>query len=294
MITFPTSFQNANGDEAAAIGHMFSDRNSTTRYVEVAQAEDYVMFRLVDESEDQRYGFEHYRKVTEARVHIDNIPSFVSLIDESLEYLENNTSEYRYVVSSCMFEGTQINFTMTEVGVTIGMVLGFGKVLKVRLDMFDTNKLSSLLSAFVRDYEDYINNRVFVTATLREWHAVLDNLDGNWPAHEIEEAIRDSIAQNPEDVVTVELPDQYEADHIADLMVVRYEWSVDEWRRVLEGLRDNREWDLYSRLREELGFFSDLGDPRGCTGLTMLETELSFLDQEKVQRACYLAAVSGR
>lgn len=290
MITFPTSFLNANGDEGSSIGRLFWDREIDNTYVEVLQAEDYVLFRLVHESEDQRYGFEHFRKWAEFRVTVQAMPAVAGIILAEVP----EEGPYLSVPLYDEHDGDEIGFAMTEKGLTIGCKLGDTKILKVRLDEDDTLTLCDLLTAFYDDYQDYLNRREFITATLREWHIVLDRLNGGWPSEDINEAIYNASAEHDDDEVTVEVPDAYEAERIKDMMTYEYEWSVAEWRRVLQGLAESHDWNLYNKLVTEFAFHSDLSDPNGTTDSTTLYTTLSLDEGAKIERAAFLMTASGR
>lgn len=290
MITFPTSFQNANGDEGSAIGHLFWDREIEGTYVEVLQAEDYVLFRIVHESADQRYGFEQFRKWAEFRVTVQAMPAIVNLVRAGVP----DEGPYPSVPLYCEYDGDEIGFALTEQGLTVGCKLGDTKILKVRLSEDSTDTLCDLVQAFYDDYQDYLERREFITATLREWNAVLDQLDGNWPSEDINQAIYDASAEHDDDEVTVEVPDAYEAERLKDLMLEEYEWSVDEWRRVLQGLAESRDWDLYNKLVTEFGFHADLSEPNGTTDRSLLYTTLTLPEGAKVQRAAFTMAASGR
>jgi hypothetical protein len=291
MITFPNSFQNANGDEGGAIGHLFWDRDVPHKYMEVLQAEDYVLFRIVHESEDQRYGFEQFRKMREFRVTVAAMPNITGIIEAAVP------EEGPYLSASVWdeYDGGELGVAMTEHGLTLGCTLGDTKILKVRLDADATDTLYTLLLAFYDDYEQYLNRREFLTANLREWHLVLDQLDDYYPARDIKEAILESGAQNPDDEVTVELYDASELERIKDMMTIEYEWSVDEWRRVLEGLKEIREFDLLAHLEDGLGFFDETySDPRGLTGHSLITARLSLVESAAVERAAFVMTASGR
>lgn len=286
MITFPTSFQNANGDEGSAIGHIFYDRVIDNTYLEVAQAEDYVLFRIVHESADQRYGFEQFRKMREFRVTVTAMPAVTDLIragvDEGEEYPSVNLWDEHG-------EG-DIGFALTEAGITVGCKLGSTKLLKVRLDEDATSTFCALLEAFYQDYEDYLNRRAFMTETVRNWHKILDRLEGRYPSDIIEEAIRNTYTVSLDDEVTVELYDQADCERMLDLLMIDYDWTVDEWREALMGLRDERKEVLLSAIATELGFDTDRleDDPRGCTGRTRLSMSLHPHESEIMEHAMFM------
>lgn len=283
MITFPTSFQNANGDEGSAIGHIFCDRVIDNTYLEVAQAEDYVLFRIVHESADQRYGFEQFRKMREFRVTVTAMPAVTDLIrggvDDGEEYPSVNLwDEYG--------EG-DIGFALTEEGITVGCKLGSTKLLKVRLDNDSTLTFCELLEAFYQDYQDYLERRAFMTETVRNWHKILDRLEGRYPSDVIEEAIRNAYTVSLDDEVTVELYDQADCERMTDLLMIDYDWTVAYWRRALLGLREDRQEVLLNKIADELGFDADHleEDPRGCTSRTRLSMSLHPNDDAQLQHA---------
>lgn len=291
MITFPYSFQNANGDEGSGIGRLFWDRDVEHKYLEVKQAEDYVLFRIVHESEDQRYGFESFRKMREFRVTVAAMPAVTDLIRGGVDEGE----EYPSIPLWDEYGEGEIGFALTEQGITVGCTLGPTKILKVRLDEDDTDTLCALLTAFYDDYQDYLNRRVFVTATLRDWQRVLDTLDGSYPSSTILDAIATSDPQNPNDTINIELADSDEADRVEEALSCTYEWTVAEWRGVIDSLQELREPRLAEKIAIEVGFrfYGDLlENPVGTTDRTSIPVTMTFDEADIVQRACFLAAVA--
>lgn len=294
MITFPTSFLNANGDEGSSIGRLFWDREIDNTYVEVLQAEDYVLFRLVHESEDQRYGFEHFRKFREFRVNI----AFVERVSQLIRAGVPAIGDYPSIALWDEYDdGGEIGFALTEKGLTVGCTLGQTKILKVRLDEDDSWTLCKLIDAMITDYVDYIERRVFVTQTLREWRHVLATFDGMYPSDLIEDAIANSNAQNPDHTVCVEFPDSYDADRVEEALSCTYEYTVAEWREIIHALQEQREQQLANKVAVEIGFrlYGDLlDDPVGTTERTLLEMTFTLDEGAKIERAAFLMTASGR
>lgn len=285
MITFPTSFQNANGDEGSAIGHLFWDREIDNTYLEVAQAEDYVLFRIVHESADQRYGFEQFRKMREFRVTVAAMPAVTDLIRAGVDEGE----EYPSIPLYDEHDGSEIGFALTEEGITVGCKLGQTKLLKVRLDEDSTSTFCELLEAFYQDYEDYLNRRAFLTYRLKDWYTILNKLDGRYPSDDISEALHYSNAKSEDDEVTVELYDEAECERMTDLLLIEHEWSVADWREALSGLKEERQEVLLNKLADELGFDADHleEDPHGCTVRTLLSASLHPSEDEILQHAVF-------
>lgn len=292
MITFPYSFQNANGSEGDAIGHIFWDRDVEGKYLEVSQAEDYILFRLVHESQDQRYGFESFRKFREFRVNI----AFVEGVSQLIRAGVPATGDYPSISRWDEYDdGGEIGFALTEKGLTVGCTLGQTKILKVRLDEDDSWTLCKLIDAMITDYGDYLDRRVFVTQTLREWRHVLATFDGMYPSELIEDAIATSNAQNPDHTVCVEFPDSYDADRVEEALSCTYEYTVAEWREIIHALQEQREQQLANKVAVEVGFrlYGDLmDDPVGTTERTLLEMTFTLDEDDRLQRARFLAAVS--
>lgn len=291
MITFPNSFMNANGDEGSAIGHLFWDREIEHTYVEVLQAEDYVLFRLVHESADQRYGFESFRKMREFRVTVAAMPAVTDIIRGGVP----EEGEYPSVPLWDEYGEGEIGFALTEHGITIGCALGTTKLLKVRLSNDDTETFCRLLEAFYDDYQSYLERRVFVTATLREWRHVLVTFDGKYTSDLIENAIADSGASEDDHEISIEFTDSYDADRVQEALSCTCEYTVAEWREIVDTLREQRKDRFADKIAVGVGFrlYNELlEDPVGTTERTLIEMTFSLEEIEMVQHACFLAAVS--
>lgn len=273
------SFQNAGFAESEAIGRCFHGLNADSvsqSYLEVLQAEDYVLFRLVAESREQRYGYDQFRKIVEARVHADHVFDVESIIDG------RRALEPRTVTLRDKDEGHEIGFRWNREKNALSIAGELGsKFLFIDLDEDDADSLSHFLYALRLDYEEYLASLVTYTFPKRKWLLLCQYLDRDTLNDRIESEV---FPRRSDADVSITLSPS-EAARIDELVEHEASFSVAQWLDLIPHIEDI---DIRERVSREVGL---LGDdlPYGTTRSTWLECRLDVVDYEYVRHAAYQA-----
>lgn len=249
MITY-RSFMNPGVSEGESIGRLFYDRDEqphgSTKYLELAQAEDYVLFRIVHESSEQRYAHDSYRKIFESRVSISDAPAIADFLLTDLD----PTVEYPSATFTSEYDDDLI-ITLTEQGATLGGDLG-DRIIKIRLDADDTATVRMMLRDMFAAYVDMLDRQVSLTATVEDFRRAANKLDDHLTHLILEETEYRGL--DGTDTITITFPDQYEADRVEEAFKFEYGATVGQWHAYLAELDAQREDDLCTLIVAELGF----------------------------------------
>lgn len=272
MIT-TQSFLNAGISEDVAIGRIFPaiSTTSTVKYLEIVQAENYILFRLVHESEEQRYGYDSFRKIVERRIHTLDVATIRDTIldrrDLAAITRDLHTDEELGVVWNTQRD--HLSFCV-ELG---------DRFLFLDLDPDTADRLESLLALMEEDYQTYCASLVTHTFTARRWHLIADEIDDP----RLREHIFDNISfYGRHESVSITVDDE-QSYQILQASTTAMSWRAQEWLDILGFLTDPL---LRERVASALGVIN--GDlPYGTTPATVVTVEIDIEDANAVALAAF-------
>lgn len=275
MITFPLSFLNAGGSYGDAIGRLYQDMAVEGKYLEVMQAEDIVLFRLVHESREQRYGYDSFRKILEYTIDISDIIRIEDLIDcgdhASLEVIDT--------------DGESIGFMLDTKHdrLQVGGLLN-GRLMVIDLDRDDAASLSRLLGAMRDDYDTFIENQREHTATYAEWIDAINNPDApRWVRDMIEYALDDHDQFRDDETVTLRFSGDANLWAVEEAFEVERTYTAREWADMLPHLAP----EVAARVKLALDWADPItGDlPYGLTDHMFLSAKITPADNDAILAA---------
>lgn len=253
MIT-TSSFLNPGATETESIGRLYWDREEQVyshKYLEVTQAEDYVLFRLVHESSEQRYAHDSFRKMIERRIPIADVVMIEEAIDRGplvLSAEEQRTLTDYPSVEVFDQDGDVLALITTEDGFTIGGLNGRYSQ-RVRLSPEDAESLSWLLSRMRFAYDEMIEESEEITATALTWQIVARDLDNSALTDKITAAL---WGYGDRDLVTITLR-SWEYHDVSPLLTGEVVANAAEWQAMLAELAHDREDEVIAEIEYETG-----------------------------------------